>query len=313
MDQSEYWQHGKRHREDGPAVEMLRMGSPYREWWQNGKLDRKNNPALQWVFAEEWWNDGKRHCLDGPAVVQRQPTQVMPQPPIPCPPYPDYDNPNPGAVKLQDFQSLDILDVSRWLDKACYGRLGFFTSHGDFGAQVAVMLNEFGLEGNARHQLEEEVTVVIENKGELQRLDEYFRERPENGDSLMDLLGSYTTAEKRIRIFMPTLVACAQKLDARIPRRFGSPCAMTLFYMVFLHELAHAIHHLKLGFQQEEGLGDSERAENLAQHFTMTCIEAYGNRAKDVFDELEKHQPQNYRNWSNYGPCDWGNCGSNFP
>lgn len=165
MNDNEYWQDGKRHRLNGPAVETFRMGSRYREWWQNGRLERKNGPAVQWSFIEEWWRNGQRLRMKGPPVIQRSPTQVMPQPPIPCPLYPDYDTPNPPPKNLKNFLEQEIPQVSDWFDKTCYGWLGFFTSHGDFGAYVATMLDAFHprvhSSGNMRAQMEEKITVKI--------------------------------------------------------------------------------------------------------------------------------------------------------
>ena len=64
---SKEWRlNGKRHREDGPAIENAN-GS--KEWWQNGKLHRLDGPAIEWADgSKEWWQNGKRHRLDGPAV-----------------------------------------------------------------------------------------------------------------------------------------------------------------------------------------------------------------------------------------------------
>jgi hypothetical protein len=65
----EYFNRGKLHREDGPAVE-----SPTRtEWWKDGQKHREGDlPAIE-VSAtgyQEWWKNNKRH-RDGdlPAVV----------------------------------------------------------------------------------------------------------------------------------------------------------------------------------------------------------------------------------------------------
>jgi len=82
--------------------------------------------------------------------------------------------------------------------------------------------------------------------------------------------------------------------------------------MVFLHELAHALHHLMLDLKPRENLGDQLEAEKLAQHFTMTCIEKYGNRANEVFLELENHQPPIYKGWRDLGQCEWENCKSQY-
>ena len=40
-----------------------------REWYQNGKLHREDGPAIEWSDGNrEWYKNGKLHRLDGPAV-----------------------------------------------------------------------------------------------------------------------------------------------------------------------------------------------------------------------------------------------------
>ena len=40
-----------------------------REWFQNGKLHRLDGPAVEWSSGgKEWYQNGKFHRLDGPAV-----------------------------------------------------------------------------------------------------------------------------------------------------------------------------------------------------------------------------------------------------
>jgi hypothetical protein len=61
-----YWYlNGKRHREDGPAIEMAN-GNKY--WYRNGKLHREDGPAAEYANGtKEWYIDGKLHREDGPA------------------------------------------------------------------------------------------------------------------------------------------------------------------------------------------------------------------------------------------------------
>ena len=85
----EWYKDGKRHREDGPAVEWE---SGYKEWYLEGKLHREDGPAIEdpngtkswyldglahredgpakeWPDGEKhWFKDGKRHREDGPAI-----------------------------------------------------------------------------------------------------------------------------------------------------------------------------------------------------------------------------------------------------
>jgi hypothetical protein len=47
---------GKRHREDGPAVEHP---DGYKEWRFNGKVHREDGPAIEYASGkEEWWRHG---------------------------------------------------------------------------------------------------------------------------------------------------------------------------------------------------------------------------------------------------------------
>jgi hypothetical protein len=50
---NKYWHlNGKRHREDGPAVEW---GDGYKEWYLNGKLHREDGPAVEWADGTKTW------------------------------------------------------------------------------------------------------------------------------------------------------------------------------------------------------------------------------------------------------------------
>jgi len=56
---------GKRHREDGPALEYP---DGHKEWWLNGKRHREDGPAIEYPDgAKVWYLNGKRHREDGPA------------------------------------------------------------------------------------------------------------------------------------------------------------------------------------------------------------------------------------------------------
>ena len=62
----EWYLNGKRHREDGPAVEYAN-GS--KEWYLNGKRHREDGPAIEWADGDKsWWLNGERHREDGPAI-----------------------------------------------------------------------------------------------------------------------------------------------------------------------------------------------------------------------------------------------------
>ena len=62
----EWFLNGKRHREDGPAVERA-DGS--KAWFLNGKYHREDGPAVESATRrKEWYLNGKRHREDGPAI-----------------------------------------------------------------------------------------------------------------------------------------------------------------------------------------------------------------------------------------------------
>ena len=61
-----HYKDGKKHREDGPAVE-LKDGT--RQWFVNGDLHREDGPAAELDNGtKQWWLNGKLHRDDGPAV-----------------------------------------------------------------------------------------------------------------------------------------------------------------------------------------------------------------------------------------------------
>ena len=61
-----WYQNGKLHRLDGPAVEYA---DGAKEWYQNGELHRLDGPAVEYADGGKYWyQNGKYHRLDGPAV-----------------------------------------------------------------------------------------------------------------------------------------------------------------------------------------------------------------------------------------------------
>jgi hypothetical protein len=55
----EWWQHGKKHRLDGPASDWPSSG--YKAWWVNGKRHRENGPAIEHSCGErKWYIDDKQ-------------------------------------------------------------------------------------------------------------------------------------------------------------------------------------------------------------------------------------------------------------
>ena len=63
-DGTKYWfLNGRRHREDGPAVEFSN-GS--KEWYLNGKLHREDGPACEYVNGNKHW------CLNGELLTEQE-------------------------------------------------------------------------------------------------------------------------------------------------------------------------------------------------------------------------------------------------
>ena len=66
-DGDKFWyQNGKLHREDGPALEYAN-GS--KAWYQNDMLHRLDGPAVEHGNgSKSWYQNGELHRLDGPAI-----------------------------------------------------------------------------------------------------------------------------------------------------------------------------------------------------------------------------------------------------
>jgi hypothetical protein len=59
----EWWLNGKRHREDGPAVEHA---DGYKSWWLKGKRHREDGPAVEYADGDkEWWLNGNPMTEEG--------------------------------------------------------------------------------------------------------------------------------------------------------------------------------------------------------------------------------------------------------
>lgn len=64
-----YHLNGKKHREDGPAVEFP-DGSKF--WFNQDKQHRVGGPAIEFSNGnKEWWMNGQRHREDGPAIENK--------------------------------------------------------------------------------------------------------------------------------------------------------------------------------------------------------------------------------------------------
>jgi hypothetical protein len=66
-DGTKYWYiNGKRHREDGPAIEHA---DGTKEWYLNDKFHREDGPAIEYASGtKKWYLNGERHREDGPAI-----------------------------------------------------------------------------------------------------------------------------------------------------------------------------------------------------------------------------------------------------
>ena len=61
-----WYLNGKRHREDGPAIERAN-GS--KSWYLNDKYHREDGPAIEYANGTKYWHlNGKCHREDGPAI-----------------------------------------------------------------------------------------------------------------------------------------------------------------------------------------------------------------------------------------------------
>jgi hypothetical protein len=63
---TEWFLNGKRHREDGPAVEYT---NGHKQWRRNGNLHREDGPAVEYADgSKRWYLNGNLHREDGPAI-----------------------------------------------------------------------------------------------------------------------------------------------------------------------------------------------------------------------------------------------------
>jgi hypothetical protein len=64
---TKYWYlNGKRHREDGPAIETANGG---KEWCLNDERHREDGPAVEYANGGKlWYLNGELHREDGPAI-----------------------------------------------------------------------------------------------------------------------------------------------------------------------------------------------------------------------------------------------------
>ena len=58
-----WYLNGKRHREDGPAIEWA---DGDKSWWLNDKLHREDGPAIEWANGNKCW------FLNGEKVTEEE-------------------------------------------------------------------------------------------------------------------------------------------------------------------------------------------------------------------------------------------------
>jgi hypothetical protein len=64
---SKWFINGELHREDGPAF----ISKSEKSWWIKGERHRENGPAIEWADGgRDWYINGQNHRTDGPAVIQ---------------------------------------------------------------------------------------------------------------------------------------------------------------------------------------------------------------------------------------------------
>ena len=69
---AKYWYlNGKRHREDGPAIERA---SGSKDWYLNGKRHREDGPAIERANGGKWW------YLNGEQLTEAEFNQRMSKP-----------------------------------------------------------------------------------------------------------------------------------------------------------------------------------------------------------------------------------------
>ncbi len=316
MQREEYWQHGRKHRDGGPAVTIPGWRE---EWYQHGRVHREDGPAL---------------CVDRPC------SHCIPK-------YERFGCDESDHWKGFSHVSGAPRSFFMYLETVLDSRM---PTYGDFGAQPAVILEEMGITfpGRgpkwrvsdewpcAREDLlrrisldptqdppETEDAPVAINPVAIDQLDETpAGDGPIPGDSaarisIMDLLGSYSPTDNTITLYSGPIFETALALN----RQLGRPdcCGNTLATIVFLHELGHAVDFTaRIGKSSPSATHRRRQAkrhaipEALAQYFTWTAMNLYGTRAREVFLALDSCQPPVYRQWRWLGDGGVASCTEKF-
>ena len=92
---------GKKHREDGPAIEYA---NGYKSWYINGELHREDGPAIEYSDGDKYWFiNGERHREDGPAIENANGTKYWYLSGVKCTEEEHYNKLNPAkelAMKI---------------------------------------------------------------------------------------------------------------------------------------------------------------------------------------------------------------------
>ena len=319
---TEHWQGGILHREDGPAViseSDPRFGPlPYEEYWIDGDLHRDGGPAVSGPLRAEYWKNDwrRRHRVDGPALVVRNGKKLSLAPNC----FEQVPKLAEGSYGWTTFPKVGDVYLSDYLSDL-FGGSYPFKSLGDFGAEpmhMAFRMAAF-FEPNLRFEISYERGFVDLGCDDWQpsahpdnKLQPDTKKIDDNTPGLLDLLGCYRCSDHTIVLYIRAIAECAERLD-RAKHPHCAPCAMTLAAMVFFHEMGHAIDHFRRGARPDDDLGTLIRKETLAQHFMMTAIRTTGKRAEPLAEMLEQGQPSAYQAWKTCGySTDWDGCQANL-
>lgn len=306
----ELWKKGLLHNSRGPAVKTHRLGRLYEENWNNGMLHCKTGPAVihhginQEFYIENCKKNTERlgETIKLPYLNDEDFSKVK------------YLNTR--QRKWEKFPGSRGQNIPIYLNKLFDG-LNPFSRFGDFGATAKFIVDYLPkehLENDKTQNFYYEQNTNNKNSllGKLLKsldevkysisYDDNVSADVHNSPTLVDTLGSYNLENKLIKLYIKKIFFRAQDIDTKFSNFSGST-AMTLTYMVFLHELGHAIHHAVRGgsIKDADMITDIEKCEIIAQHFMMTCIEKFGVRAVCIESELANSQPSVYNEWSNVG------------
>jgi len=290
----EHWHYGELHRVDGPAVWHDRVRE---EWFENNRRHREDGPALEihgrirLPLRDENFNilprldDQPQPWRNFPRVGDQWISRYLNDVFGSEHPFASFGDFGAEPGRMVEKLKLEARDVNyrisyenrRWRDL-------FYVSLTDQSGQPT--------HPKAK---DDGHSPGVEAAGE-------------DSPGIFDRLGEYDPARKLITLYVPAIAECAAALDNLQSNPCG-PAGMTLTTLVFLHELGHALHHTARGAELNDKLGGLPVAETVAQHFMMTCTRAHGVRAEWLANRLELGQPAEYRAWRDCGfETSWDGC-----